>query len=139
MIRFLQTPGKTKKIVLGGMLVLICGAMVITLVPGGILGDAFGFGAPQGDVLVRVGEPHQYEGTGHAWVSADTVRQDADSHLSLLYQVKEVLELVSPYHFVTHLAAKDFLVEQSLELARDISAEDLLLAVHANIDQPTDV
>ena len=56
MIRFLQTPGKTKKIVLGGLLVVICGAMVITLVPGGILGDAFGFGAPQGDVLVRVGD-----------------------------------------------------------------------------------
>ena len=30
--------------------------MVITLVPGGILGDAFGFGAPQGDVLARVGD-----------------------------------------------------------------------------------
>lgn len=56
MIRFLQTPGKTKKIVLGGLLVIICGAMVITLVPGGILGDAFGFGAPQGDVLARVGD-----------------------------------------------------------------------------------
>ncbi|MGI9104225.1 MAG: peptidylprolyl isomerase [Terriglobales bacterium] len=56
MIRFLQTPGKTKKIVLGGLLVVICGAMVITLVPGGILGDAFGFGAPQGDVLAKVGE-----------------------------------------------------------------------------------
>src|ERR1051326_1059480 len=56
MIRFLQAPGKTKKIVLGGLLVIICGAMVITLVPGGILGDAFGFGAPQGDVLVRVGD-----------------------------------------------------------------------------------
>ncbi len=56
MIRFLQTPGKTKKIVLGGLLVVICGAMVITLVPGGILGDAFGFGAPQGDVVARVGD-----------------------------------------------------------------------------------
>jgi len=56
MIRFLQTPGKTKKIVLGGLLVIICGAMVITLVPGGILGDAFGFGTPQGDVLARVGD-----------------------------------------------------------------------------------
>lgn len=56
MIRFLQAPGKTKKIVLGGLLVIICGAMVITLVPGGILGDAFGFGAPQGDVLARVGD-----------------------------------------------------------------------------------
>lgn len=56
MIRFLQTPGKTKKIVLGGLLVIICGAMVITLVPGGILGDAFGFGSPQGNVIAKVGD-----------------------------------------------------------------------------------
>ena len=34
MIRFLQTPGRTKKIVLGGLLLIICAAMVITLVPG---------------------------------------------------------------------------------------------------------
>lgn len=56
MIRFLQTPGKTKKIVLGGLLVVICGAMVITLVPGGILGDALGYGAPEGNVLAKVGD-----------------------------------------------------------------------------------
>ncbi|HXZ79118.1 MAG TPA: peptidyl-prolyl cis-trans isomerase [Terriglobales bacterium] len=56
MIRFLQTPGKAKKIVLGGLLVIICGAMVITLVPGGILGDAFGFSAVPKGVLAKVGD-----------------------------------------------------------------------------------
>jgi peptidyl-prolyl cis-trans isomerase D len=30
--------------------------MVITLVPGGILGDAFGFGAPQGNVVAKVAD-----------------------------------------------------------------------------------
>jgi peptidyl-prolyl cis-trans isomerase D len=54
MIRFLQSSGKTKKYVLGGMLLLICGAMVITLVPGGILGDAFGFGGVQQGFVARV-------------------------------------------------------------------------------------
>ena len=56
MIRFLQTPGKTKKIVLGGLLVIICGAMVVTLIPGGILGDALGVGRPEGNVLAKVGD-----------------------------------------------------------------------------------
>ncbi|MBZ5629193.1 MAG: peptidyl-prolyl cis-trans isomerase [Acidobacteriia bacterium] len=56
MIRFLQTPGKTKKIVLGGLLMVICGAMVITLIPGGILGDTFGIGSPQGNVIAKVGD-----------------------------------------------------------------------------------
>ena len=55
MIKFLQTPGKTKKVVLGGLLVIICGAMVVTLIPGGILGDALGFGMGQ-NVVARVGD-----------------------------------------------------------------------------------
>ena len=41
MIRFLQTPTKTKKIVLGGLLTVICIMMVVTLIPGG---GIFGFG-----------------------------------------------------------------------------------------------
>jgi peptidyl-prolyl cis-trans isomerase D len=54
MIRFLQTPGPTKKIVLGGLLLLICAAMVITLVPGGV-GSSFGLGGPGQGVVARVG------------------------------------------------------------------------------------
>lgn len=41
MIRFLQTPSPTKKIVLGGLLTIICVMMVVTLIPGG---GIFGFG-----------------------------------------------------------------------------------------------
>jgi len=44
MLRFLQTPGPMKKIVLGGLLLVICVMMVITLVPGGLFGDYFGGG-----------------------------------------------------------------------------------------------
>ena len=53
MIRFLQTPGPIKKIVLGGMLLVICGAMVITLVPGG-LGSNLGIGGPRQGVIATV-------------------------------------------------------------------------------------
>src|SRR5580698_6490357 len=35
MIRFLQTPGPIKKIVLGGMLIVICIAMLVYLIPSG--------------------------------------------------------------------------------------------------------
>jgi len=57
MIRFLQTPGPTKKIILGGMLLVICAAMVITLVPGGI-GSSIGLGGPGQGVLASVaGDP----------------------------------------------------------------------------------
>src|ERR1700687_4637688 len=53
MIRFLQTPGPTKKIILGGMLLVICAAMVITLVPGGI-SDSIGLGGPGQGVVAKV-------------------------------------------------------------------------------------
>jgi peptidyl-prolyl cis-trans isomerase D len=56
MIRFLQTPSRAKKIVLSGLLLLICAAMVITLVPGGFLGDTFGLGGPGQGVLAKVGD-----------------------------------------------------------------------------------
>jgi peptidyl-prolyl cis-trans isomerase D len=41
MIRFLQTEGPVKKIVLSGLLLLICGAMAITLIPGIGSNDTF--------------------------------------------------------------------------------------------------
>src|SRR6478736_4427792 len=57
MIRFLQTPGPIKKIVLGGLLTVICAAMAITLIPGGI-GDSIGLGGlGQGVVAKVAGEP----------------------------------------------------------------------------------
>ena len=53
MIRFLQTPGPFKKYVLGGILLIFCGAMVITLIPGG-LGGSMGFGGPARGVVATV-------------------------------------------------------------------------------------
>ena len=56
MIRFLQRPGPLKKYLLGGLLVLISATMVITLIPGGTLGSAFGFGAAGQGVFAKVGD-----------------------------------------------------------------------------------
>jgi peptidyl-prolyl cis-trans isomerase D len=58
MIRFLQTPGPIKKVVLGGLLTVICVAMAITLIPGGLGSDVIGLGTPGQGVLANVaGEP----------------------------------------------------------------------------------
>jgi peptidyl-prolyl cis-trans isomerase D len=54
MIRFLQTPGPIKKIILSGMLLLICAAMVITFIPGG-LASSFGIGGLAQGVVAQVG------------------------------------------------------------------------------------
>ena len=51
MIRFLQTPGPVKKIVLGGLLTIICVLMAITLIPG--FGNNSGFvGATSNPAIV---------------------------------------------------------------------------------------
>lgn len=52
MIRFLQTPGRLQKTLLIGFLAIICIMMVVTLVPGGILGDTFGGSA---NAVAKVG------------------------------------------------------------------------------------
>jgi peptidyl-prolyl cis-trans isomerase D len=53
MIRFLQKSGQTTKYVLGGLLLIICASMVITLVPGGLGGDVFS-GTPGQGVVAKV-------------------------------------------------------------------------------------
>src|ERR1700733_15895010 len=63
MIRFLQKEGPFKKFVLGGLLVVICAAMVIAFVPGGLGSELTG--TPGKGVIAKV------DGTD---VTADEVR-----------------------------------------------------------------
>src|SRR5262245_54572915 len=53
MIRFLQTPGPIKKIILSGILLIFCGAMVITLIPGFGVSSDFS-GQPPSGVVAKV-------------------------------------------------------------------------------------
>jgi len=52
MIRFLQTQGPAKKIILSGILLVICGAMVIAFIPGGLGSDITG--TPGAGVVAKV-------------------------------------------------------------------------------------
>jgi len=66
MIRFLQTQGPTKKIILSGILLVICAAMVITFIPGGLTSELTG--TPGKGVVAKVAGGD---------ISADEVRQTA--------------------------------------------------------------
>jgi peptidyl-prolyl cis-trans isomerase D len=52
MIRFLQTQGPTKKIVLSGILLVICAAMIITFIPGGLTSELTG--TPGKGIIAKV-------------------------------------------------------------------------------------
>src|SRR3981081_330788 len=52
MIRFLQTQAPAKKSILSGILLVICGAMVITFIPGGLGSDLLG--APGKGIVAKV-------------------------------------------------------------------------------------
>jgi len=67
MIRFLQKSGQTTKYVLGGLLLIICASMVITLIPGGLGGDVFSATPGKGSIAKVDG----------ADISTDDVRQTA--------------------------------------------------------------
>ena len=59
MIRFLQKPGPFKKIVLGGLLMIVCVMMVYTLVPsgpGGLFGTNLGGSLDTQGVLAKIGD-----------------------------------------------------------------------------------
>lgn len=56
MIRFLQKSGRLQKYLLAGLLVFVSATMVITLIPGGTLGSALGFGGAGQGVFAKVGD-----------------------------------------------------------------------------------
>src|SRR5579859_4922650 len=68
MIRFLQKAGQTTKYILGGLLLIICASMVITLIPGGLGSDFLGGGTPGRGIVAKVGDDE---------ITADEVRTTA--------------------------------------------------------------
>ncbi len=104
MIRFLQTSGQATKMILGGVLVIICVSMVITLIPGGFSGDMFGGGQPAKGVVAKV------EG---ADITADEVRQTARQMLQQqMPQGGANMQMLLP--FFTQRAAEQMITRQAL-------------------------
>jgi peptidyl-prolyl cis-trans isomerase D len=104
MIRFLQTSGQATKIILGGVLMIICVSMVITLIPGGFSGDIFGGGQPAKGVVAKV------EG---ADITADEVRQTARQMLQQqMPQGGANMQMLLP--FFTQRAAEQMITRQAL-------------------------
>ena len=121
MIRFLQTAGQTTKIILGGLLLIICASMVITLIPGGLSGDVFG-GQPGKGIIARV--------DGNE-ITADEVRQTARQMLQQqMPQGSPNMSMLLP--FFAQRAADQLITRDAL------LAEASRLGFHVNPDEIKD-
>src|SRR5450432_3633583 len=102
MIRFLQTQGPTKKIVLSGILLVICGAMVIAFIPGGLTSELTG--QPSRGIVARV------DGGD---ITTDEVRQTARQMLQQqMPQGGANMAMLLP--FFTQRAADQLITRQAL-------------------------
>src|SRR5579863_7104237 len=102
MIRFLQTQGPTKKIILSGILLVICGAMVIAFIPGGLTSELTG--QPGKGVVAKV------DGSE---ITADEVRQTARQMLQQqMPQGGANMNMLLP--FFAQRAAEQMITRQAL-------------------------
>jgi peptidyl-prolyl cis-trans isomerase D len=104
MIRFLQESGKATKYVLGGLLLIICASMVITLIPGGLGGEVFG-GAPGKGIVAKV------DGGD---ISTDEVRQTARQMLQQQMPQGNTANMSMLLPFFAQRAAEQLITRQAL-------------------------
>ena len=86
MIRLLQSAGPTLKIILGGMLLIICASMVITLIPG--YGSSLGIGTPSRGVVAKIGDEE---------VSVDEVQRQAKLMIRQQFRNSPQAAMMLPY------------------------------------------
>ena len=123
MIRFLQTQGPTKKIVLSGILLVICGAMVITFIPGGLTSELTG--TPGQGVVARV---------DGADLSADEVRttarqmaqQDAQRYGEMASKLMPFLIQQETPHAVDQMIDRQALLSEARRMGLRVSPAEVL-------------
>jgi peptidyl-prolyl cis-trans isomerase D len=104
MIRLLQQSGQTTKYILGGLLLIICASMVITLIPGGLGGDVLGSGPGKGIVAKVDGNE----------ISADDVRTTAKQMLQQQMPQGSTANMSMLLPFFSQRAAEQLITRQAL-------------------------
>jgi peptidyl-prolyl cis-trans isomerase D len=123
MIRFLQTQGPTKKIVLSGILLVICAAMIITFIPGGLTSELTG--TPGKGVIAKVdgGE-----------ISADDVRlqarqmaqQDAQRYGEMAAKIMPFLIQQETTRAVDSMISRQALISEAGRMGLRVSPAEVL-------------
>jgi len=123
MIRFLQKSGQTTKYVLGGLLLIICASMVITLIPGGLGGDVFG-GTPGRGIIAKV---------DGADLTSDEVRttarqmaqQDAQRYGEMAAKLMPFLIQQETQRAVEQLISRQALLSEAQHLGLRVTPEEV--------------
>jgi len=120
MIRFLQKSGQTTKYILGGLLLIICASMVITLIPGGLGGDVFG-NTPGKGIVAKV------DGND---ISADDVRTTAKQMLQqqMPQGSSANMSMLLPFfsqRAVEQLITRQALLSQATRMGLRVSPEEV--------------
>src|SRR5579871_1266014 len=103
MIRFLQTQGPTKKLILSGLLLLICAAMVITFIPGGLTSELTG--KPGAGIVAKV---------GGADITTEEVRQTARQMLQQQMPQGSSANMSMLLPFFSQRAAEQLITREAL-------------------------
>jgi peptidyl-prolyl cis-trans isomerase D len=101
MIRLLQSAGPTLKIILGGMLLIICASMVITLIPG--YGSSLGIGGARRGVVANIGDEE---------VTVDEVQRQAKQLIRQQFRGNTQAGMLLPYF--AGQAAEQLISEKAL-------------------------
>ena len=119
MIRFLQQSGQTTKYILGGLLLIICASMVVTLIPGGLGSEFFG-GAPGQGVIAKV---------DGADITTDEVRQTARQMLQQrMPQGGANMGMLLPYfaqQAAEQLITRQAMLAQAQRMGLRVSADEI--------------
>src|SRR5258708_2536651 len=122
MIRFLQTQGPAKKIILSGILLVICGAMVITFIPGGLTSELTG--TPGKGIIAKV------DGSD---LSADEVRttakqmaqQDAQRYGEMAAKLMPFIIQQETGRAVEQLISREALLSEAKRMGLRVSPEEV--------------
>jgi peptidyl-prolyl cis-trans isomerase D len=122
MIRFLQTQGATKKIILSGILLVICAAMVITFIPGGLTSEFTG--TPGQGVVAKV------DGGD---ISAEEVRlaarqmaqQEAQRYGEMASKIMPMLIQQETQRAVEQLISRQALMSEAKRLGLRVTPEEV--------------
>src|SRR6516164_2707746 len=122
MIRFLQTGGKTTKYILGGLLLIICASMVITLIPGGLGSDVFG--APGKGVIAKVDGVDI--STEEVQLTADQIaREQASRYGEMAQRIMPLLRQQATQRAVEQLITRQALMTEANRMGLRVSKEEV--------------